>query len=528
MTDVVTPVTLAAALDRAVEASPDAPFLVQVETGQKLTFAQTRDVVDRLAGALQARGVERNDIVATMLFNGVASAAAWFACSRIGAVEAPIGTAYKGVLFERLLELSEARVLIIDASLIEGVRDVITAAGRLEHVIVVGATGPEDYAGLPLDAAPWEAVIAAEPVAQAVELGMDDIACMLFTSGTTGGSRGVLCTYAQEFEGAVAAPGELAPGDVTYSTSPPNHVGQKLTLYRAVITGTTYVMRGTFSLREFWSDIAEYGCTNTLLLGGATSYLLAQEDQGAPAEESPLNSVIMIPIHPEYKAFRERFGVAVHSLYNMTEICPIAVITDSELVDHRSSGRVRPGFDWKLVGADGHAVAEGEAGELLLRPHVRDLFSRGYFRDEQKTAEAWDGGWFHTGDVFQADSEGYLYFIDRAKDVVRRRGENVSSAELEYIVSQHPGVEECAVVGVPSEHTEEDIKVVVVGRDGFADAWALREHLIANVPRFMLPRYVQFVSELPKTPTLKVRKSALREDMEGSVTDFDSERVKTP
>lgn len=502
-------------LRRRASESPDRRFLEQVEDGRSATYAEVAAQVEQVAAGLRALGVGRDDRVVTILPNVVESAVAWFACMRLGAVECPIGAGYKGPLLLALLAGADSRVLVASRTVLAQLEPALGEVPGVEHLVVVdvpdgGAVTSRPPAGISV--LPWEqlAVMGNGNLLEQVPLRMSDTACMLFTSGTTGGSRGVLCTFAQEYESAVAAPPWLDADETIYVTSPPNHIGQKLLLYKSLVAGCRLVMRSTFSVSRFWSDISSYGCTHTLLLGGATSYLLSQPVR-PDDHDNPLRSVLMIPIHPDVDAFRSRFGVAVHSMFNMTEICPATSISDGEIVDHRSCGRVREGLDWRLVDEFDEPVPAGAAGELVLRPARPWLFAKGYWKDDAKTVEAWRNLWFHTGDVFVADGDQRLRYLDRTKDVVRRRGENISSAELESIASAHDQIEEVAVIGVPSQHTEEDIKLVVVPREpGFDDALEIFEFLEQRVPRFMLPRYVEFVRELPRTPTLKVRKGELR------------------
>jgi crotonobetaine/carnitine-CoA ligase len=504
--------TIPALLAAQAAHRPDAPALVQVETERRLSFAELYDEARSFGAALRGVGVAPGDRVVTVLPNSVDSVLAWFGCTTIGAVETPIGTAYKGELLRRLLDLADARCAVVTPHTLDAVLAVLAGTGGIDTLVVVGGDAGPVAAPCGVRAVQGQDLPRADvPAAERVSPQMSDTACMLFTSGTTGSSRGVVCTFAQEYESAVAAPPVLGATDIVYSTSPPNHVGQKLYAYKALAAGIPFVMREAFSAQSFWSDVRRHGCTHTLLLGATTSYLLRQPAQSDDAD-NPLRSVMMIPLHPDVMTLRKRFGVAVHSMYNMTEICPVTALHDDEIEDHRTCGRIRPGFDWRLVDDDDAEVPVGTPGQLVLRPHRPWVFAQGYWRDAEKTVDAWRNLWFHTGDVFTADEAGYLYFLDRAKDVVRRRGENVSSAELEHLASLHPAVQECAVVGVPSEHTEEDIQLVVVPRpEASLEPRELLSFLDERAPRFMLPRFIVQVDELPKTPTLKVRKDLIRQ-----------------
>jgi crotonobetaine/carnitine-CoA ligase len=214
----------------------------------------------------------------------------------------------------------------------------------------------------------------------------------------------------------------------------------------------------------------------------------------------------------DYLGFEKRFGVTMRTNYGMTEAgWPIA--TGDDVTDPLSCGQARPGFDLRIVDAHDRELPVGEVGELLVRAHEPWTMNLGYLARPADSAAAWRNGWFHTGDAFRVDQDGRYYFVDRAKDAIRRRSENVSSFEVESMVAAHPAVLECAAIGVPSDAGEEEIKVCVVLREGERlDPGDLTEFLLETMPRFMVPRYVEYLPELPKTPTSKVRKVELKRE----------------
>jgi crotonobetaine/carnitine-CoA ligase len=229
----------------------------------------------------------------------------------------------------------------------------------------------------------------------------------------------------------------------------------------------------------------------------------------------PLQRVYMGPLIPQVEEFKERFGVVVGSGFGMTEI-GVPIGTDGfELANTTSCGRIRegyPGYQVRIVDEHDEEVPVGTVGELVVRADEPWVITPGYWRQPEKTAEAWRNGWFHTGDGFRCDEDGNYYFVDRIKDAIRRRGENISSFEVEALVGQHPCVQECAAVAVPSELSEDEIKVVVVPRpDTTIDPAELIEFLEPRMPKFMLPRYVEVIDGLPKTDaTFRTRKVELR------------------
>jgi crotonobetaine/carnitine-CoA ligase len=239
-----------------------------------------------------------------------------------------------------------------------------------------------------------------------------------------------------------------------------------------------------------------------------------------PAREddarNPLRGVTAAPLSPEIEEFKKRFDVKVTTGFGMTEVGGI-LGSDWEAMNWRSCGKVRrgpPGYEVRLVDEHDQPVADGEFGELIVRTDEPWALNSGYHRMPEKTAEAWRNGWFHTGDVFVRDPDGYFYFVDRLKDCIRRRGENISSMEVEAYVQEHPDVLECAAIGVPSEYSEDEVKICVVAKPGAVFTCAeLIEFLTPRMPRFMLPRFVELVGELPKTEaTNRIKKAELKKD----------------
>jgi crotonobetaine/carnitine-CoA ligase len=225
-------------------------------------------------------------------------------------------------------------------------------------------------------------------------------------------------------------------------------------------------------------------------------------------------------------AFAARFGIKVCSVFNMTEISS-PIWTAWDVKDPQSCGRVREGFECRVVDANDCEVPNGEIGELVVRSEDPWTLMAGYYKRPDATAEAWRNLWFHTGDLFRRDEQDNFYYLDRIKDSIRRRGENISSLEVEREIDDYPGVLECAVVGVPSELGEEEVKVTLVSSaETPVEPPALIEFLLQRLPPFMVPRYVEILEGLPKTPTEKVRKELLRESGSDGVWDREREMPK--
>jgi crotonobetaine/carnitine-CoA ligase len=289
------------------------------------------------------------------------------------------------------------------------------------------------------------------------------------------------------------------------------HMSGKLAICASGVLGGQLIVREQFSTSEFWSDVDRYGVTTALLIG-ATPVFLAKLPEREDDAGHTLRNVLLGPAPDEVAEFCRRFGVRGSAVFNMTELsCPVSTGWDQELLERGSVGRVREGYAVRLVDDFDRPVPPGEVGEIVVRSDEPWRLMAGYWGMDDRTVEAWRNLWFHTGDLGRMDPDGAFYFLDRKKDAIRRRGENISSMELEAEIAEYEHVAEAAVVGVPSEVGEEDVKAFVVPRgDGFAPE-ELIAFLESRVPAFMIPRYVVAVDALPKTPTEKVRKTELKD-----------------
>jgi crotonobetaine/carnitine-CoA ligase len=304
---------------------------------------------------------------------------------------------------------------------------------------------------------------------------------------------------------------ELTPEDVYYAPLPLFHIaGQWATVYAAMIAGATAALTGRFSVEAFWGDVRRSRATATFLLGAMANFLHRQPARADDAT-TPLAKAIIVPLFPEADDFRRRFDVKVATTYGSTEVsAPLRMGFDE--ADWTTCGVVKDDvFEVRIVDDDDNEVPPGVPGELVIRAKEPWVLMAGYWRHPEWTITAWRNLWLHSGDVMKRDAAGKLYFVDRAKDAIRRRGENISSMEVETEVNAHPDVLESAVIPVASEHTEQDVMAIVVPRPGRSiDAGALIDFLTPRMASFMVPRYVDVVDALPKTPTGKIQKFDLR------------------
>lgn len=514
-------ISLPALIAERARERPDAVFLEDSVTDEAWTNARLDEEAGRWARRLAGLGVHPEATVATMLPNCLQAVAVWLGIARLGAIEVPGNLAYRGPFLDHYLRNSGAKVAIVDPTVAEQVARA-EGGGALETIVVIG----EPPAGVGRRIVASDSLVEASVDEPARIPEVDEIATIMYTSGTTGDSKGVLVSWSQIHESALGwmPVGGTEPdgsshtdiyrrqNEAYYSPFPFHHMAARAPIHMMALLGGRIVMRTSFKTQAFWTDVREHRCTSTELLGTMALFLHRQPPQPDDAD-NPLRFVLMVPVVQELDDFCSRFGVRTYTCYNMTELSIPLVSAGFELANLRSCGRVRDGYACRIVDKHDRPVPTGEVGELIVRAEEPGALMSGYWRLPEATVAAWRNLWFHTGDGFRQDEDGNFYFVDRLKDTIRRRGENISSIELERVINSHPAVLESAAVGVPSEYGEEEVKIVVVLRE---DARVTEAELLAEVtgsmPEYMLPRYVEIVEILPKTPTEKVRKAPLREN----------------
>lgn len=489
-------------LQRAAQV-PEQPFAL-FEDGRQWSYAQALAEVQGCAAGLQRLGVAPGERVLVWLGNSAEALRAILAIHYLGAVAVPINTAYRGALLEHVLHNTGACLMLADARLIERLAGLEYA--ELRQVLVFGAPRPA-LAGLQL-LDETQLQVEGEPVSPLEPIQPWDTAVVIYTSGTTGPSKGVLSSSLHLWHTATAFR-HLAASDRSLVSLPLFHVGGVLGYYCALLTGGSLLLAESFSVSRFWPLVRDFGVTSTGLLGVMLPFLLKQPPTPEDRRHS-LRSVLVAPLDEAAAAFAERFGVEVYTEYNMTELC-MPLFSEANPVQPGTCGRAREGVELRIVDEHDFELAPGQVGELILRGARPWQFSHGYLNNPVATAEAWRNGWFHTGDAFRRDDDGNYYFVDRLKDALRRRGENISSFEVESAILAHPAVREVAVVSVPSEIAEDEVLAVlalVPGQELAAEQ--LIDFLRPCLADFMVPRYLRFLPELPRTPTHKVLKHELR------------------
>jgi len=475
---------------------------------RSMSYAEVYETVRRLCGGFHRIGLTRGKTAFVMLDNHVDYLLNWFGLSFIGAVEVPANTAYRGSWLAHVVADSGAELAVVENHYYDRLVAIADQVPALKKVVI---RGPQLS---PIDAR-WEhlsfELLLASPPEDPIDVKSWEPTSILYTSGTTGVSKGVLIPHALAY--ADAHPeytlGSL-PGDTLMGTQPLFHGGGHWSAYNALIVGATAYIMPKFHATNFWEIANRQGCTFAPLVGAMASFLYRQPPRAADREHR-IRRIRMTPVMPEVDDFKRRFGVDVGSGYGLTEggnpICaPVGKAVPG------GCGWLRPDYEAQLVDENDYEVLPGQPGELLLRPKLPWTTMLGYQGLPEKSTEIWRNLWLHTGDLMTQDADGQYFFVDRLKDAIRRRGENVSSYELEREINSHPMIQESAVVGVASEHTEQEIKAVVLLRQGMAlSAPDLIAYLEPRLPNFMLPRYVEFVDDLPRTPTERVRKQVLRD-----------------
>jgi crotonobetaine/carnitine-CoA ligase len=494
-------------LDRHAHEKPDAVF-VRFEDGREWTWRELRRRVRGMAAALQRLGVTQGDPVLVWLPNGTEGLLSFLALNYIGAVHVPINTAYRGALLAHVLANSGARVMIAHGGLMSRLSEVSSA--MLETLIVVGEPAARAGALRLIDFAEMET--AREPEEPARPVRPWDVQSIVYTSGTTGPSKGVLSSYLHAYSAMSREAWSCVRDDDRFLINLPMfHIGGCFIIYSMLCRGGSIALVSGFKTDTFWQTVRETRSTAVFLLGVMGSFLMKQPPDAGDRDHS-LRMAFFVPHTGEGPAFARRFNVQVHTLFNMTEIAT-PLISEANPAEAGVCGRPRAGFDLRLVDENDCEVPPGAVGELILRADCPWTLAHGYHNAPEATATAWRNGWFHTGDAFRRNADGTYSFIDRIKDAIRRRGENISSFEVEAVVNEHPSVQESAAIAMPSEWGEDEVMIVVAAKPGERlDPVELTRFLLPRMARFMVPRYVRIVEALPKTPTAKVEKAKLRAD----------------
>lgn len=500
--------TLGQAFARALSQQPDKVAYID-DACDEWTYRQAFDESLCIAGGVLRAGVSAQQPVAVMLDNSLDHLFTAYGLGLTRRIQVPLNTAYKGTFLAHILNDCGARVLVIEDHYADRLALIADDLEHLEHVIVRGGDGAV-LAGTRWAVAPFAALSDGPPAVEEPS-SAGDLMAYMYTSGTTGLSKGVEVTHAHAYTYASREDSKRPnENDRILLMLPMFHLaGQWYGGYQSLIARATCVVQPAFSVSNFWGWIRDFQITEAVMLG-AVAELLQQAEPRDDDSDNSLELAVMAPLASDMDGFRKRFGIEIGAVYGMSEIGAV-LVSDPPNVVAGESGIARAGYDLRLVDEEGNDVPDDAAGELWIRAESPEVTMRGYHGLPEKTAETVVDGWIRSGDIFKRDSAGHYYFMDRHKDALRRRGENISSFEVEAALNEFPDVFESAVVAVPSALGEDEIKAVIVPRQGRdIDLVALTRFMIERVPFFMVPRYFQLADELPKTPTLKIQKHLLR------------------
>ena len=490
--------------------------LLVIDGARRMTYGHLADAAARAAGAFARLGVEQGDKVALLMGNCPEFLAAVFAVAEIGAVFVPVNTAFAAEEVGYVLDHSEARYLLTSAEHLPLVAKARAGAPRLKRVIAIGAETSGDCLG-------WEEFLRGGGAAPNMAIRPDDLASITYTSGTTDRPKGVMLTqFAYAF-----APGERACAlgwserDRALVVLPLFHVNALCHTALALFSvGGSMALAKKFSASRFWDEVRECGATTASLMRTIPTILLSLPEKPDDAK-NPLRNICALLPPEQHVKFEERFGLTVCGSYSLTEDI-LSVVGPPDKAERKVGSCGLPAAPEvnkiKIVGDDGAELPRGKLGEILKQsPAVM----KGYYKNAAATAAALKDGWLHTGDLGYVDDDGFLFFVDRKKDMIKRGDENISAEEVERVLNSHPGVAESAVFGVPDPIRQEELKACIVLKPrsndvGAADIW---KHCAERLAAFKVPRYIEFVAELPKTPSSKVQKHLLRGAGGGIVFD---------
>ncbi len=489
-----------------------------------ISYAELDTESERVARGLARVGVARGDRVAALLFNTPEFPLLWFGAAKLGAVLVPINTALKGEILRYELADSGPRAIVVDRRLWPSYAPLRESLG-IAHEYLAG-TGPgegESPPGLPaFDELPSDRPAELPPPPSASEP-----ASILYTSGTTGPPKGAIIPHEKLLTTPreISARSRITPQSVLFTALPLFHCNaQEMTALSALLHDVPAAFDERFHASSFWETASRFGATHVSLLISMITVLFKQPARPTDATHSVRTALTAGATRAIWPEFERRFHVTLLELYGMTECGCTTLMNPPEAVRVGSVGTPLGFVEAEVVDDDDRPVPPNTRGELVVRPRAPFTMFLGYLNKPEKTVEAWRNLWFHTGDFVTRDGDGYYYFVDRKKDIIRRRGENLAPYDVESVLNRHPSVFESVVVGVPSPLGEEDVKAFVQLKPGAAvTAQELFTYAAENLPFFMVPRFLEFLNEIPKTANQKSQRYLLRERKGG--TEHDREKL---
>lgn len=505
--------TIGNVLRTMAERRPDAPFLLHRD--ECFSYADMELMSTRLAHGLKRWGVEPGARVALMLENSPEYVVSLFALNKLKALSVPINIAARGELLRYFVcDLASTHVIVQDDHF-EVLKEALGPDSKISICILPTRGSDKTW---PAGYLIWQDLLDDGNFAGGASLDLVargwDPWLVLYTSGTTGPSKGNVCPNAHSLSIARMQTRrmQIDPSDRMYTFLPLFH-GNALnySTLTALWGEASIALETRFSASRFWSDIHKYQATQFNAMMIVTSIL--EKLPPSPEEaDNPVRLAMMVPPPANRRKLEDRWGLKIISQYAMSEASPIAVLDPGDAYDKpRTSGKLVDNLDIRIVDDNDVEVPTGTAGEVIIRPREPWTIFSEYYGKPEATAKAFRNLWFHTGDRAYVDEDRYLYFVDRVKDAIRRRGENISAYEIEMILQKNPKIREIAAVPAPSEMGEDEVAVFVVRADPDLTEAEVIDYAVGQMAYFMVPRYVAFVDEMPKTPSQKIQKMSLRE-----------------
>ena len=516
--------TLPNVLVNQAKTNPNKDFL-QFSYDKPLTFSEVNIQANKIANSLKTLGIKKTDIVSVYMPNSLEICLAWFGILKNGSVMVPINTAYVMDFLQYIIESSDSKIIIIAEEYLERLANIEDRVPNIEKVIVWTRSGGNSfnkYGYSKTECISWnEFVSNGSEEEPKVEITHMDHARLMYTSGTTGKSKGVVRPCAADYSSAqnYSSIMDLVESDTVFTCLPLFHSNAMVMgVYPAMISGCKVVVEEKYSASKFWKWMKDFEITKFNLVG-VMSYFMWNAPIVPEEKDHNVELVLGSPApHDIIEEFMKRFNILFTEGYGLTEVGQCTFTRPNEPFRVGSCGKESPGYEIKIVDPDTDEELERDTpGELVLRPRIPNICLHYYYKMPEKTVSDFRNLWFHTGDLCRMDKDGYIFFMDRVKDYIRRRGENISSFEVENLISSHPSIEESAAIAVKLDeqgrHSEDELMIVIVLKEQMQlDPTELIEFLKPIMPKFMIPRFVRFRDSLPKTPTNRVQKVKLREE----------------
>ena len=503
---------------------PNKDFL-QFSYDKALTFSEVNKLANQIANSLNKLGIRKTDKVSVYMPNSLEICLAWFGILKNGSVMVPINTAYVMDFLQYIIESSDSKIIIIAEEYLERLANIQDRIPNIEKVIVWTRNNKDSFESngySKTQLISWnDFVTKGSDNEPEVEITHMDHARLMYTSGTTGKSKGVVRPCAADYSSAqnYSSIMDLTSDDTVFTCLPLFHSNAMVMgVYPAMISGCKVIVEEKYSASKFWKWMKDFEVTKFNLVG-VMSYFMWNAPVVPEEKQHKVKLVLGSPApHDIIEEFMERFNILFTEGYGLTEVGQCTFTRPNEPFRVGSCGKESPGYEIKIVNPDtDEELPRNTPGELVLRPRIPNICLHYYYKMPEKTVSDFRNLWFHTGDLCRMDEDGYIFFMDRVKDYIRRRGENISSFEVENLISTHPSIEESAAIAVKLDeqgrHSEDELMIVIVLKENMTlDPKDLIEFLQPIMPKFMIPRFVRFRDSLPKTPTNRVQKVKLRDE----------------